>query len=117
MAQNLSIQLQPIFLKSSGNDEWKEEAKRSIGQAEAVIVFNPGSCEESDNVKWEIDKAKDAGIEIIWLSENSDNSVGESKLMSLYELEGAFNDSDCKKFVSDMGDVILPCAFAPSKNP
>ncbi len=92
IAKNLSIELQPIFLKSSGNDEWKEKAKKSIDQAEAAIVFNPGSCEESANAKWEIDKVKDAGIEIIELSENGDSSAGESRLMSLYELEEEFDD-------------------------
>ncbi len=92
IARNLSIELQPIFLNSSGSDEWKEKAKKSISQVEAVIVFNSGSCEESDNTKWEIDKVKEAGIEIIELSENSDNSVGELRLALLYELKEEFDD-------------------------
>ncbi len=91
IAQNLSIKLQPQFLNSSGDDEWKAEAKKAISQVEAIIVFNPSSCEESDNAKWEIDRAKDAGIEIIEFSEKSDNSVGESRLLALYELEEEFN--------------------------
>lgn len=90
IAQSLSIELQPIFLNSSGGEEWKQKAEISISQAEAVIVFNPSSCEESDNAKWEIEKAKEAGLEIVELSKNGDNSISISRLESLYELNEEF---------------------------
>ena len=58
LAQDLSLEFQPIFLDSSGGEEWKQKAESAISQVEATIVFNPSSCEESDNTKWEIEKAK-----------------------------------------------------------
>ncbi len=100
IAQSLSIELQPIFLNSSGGEEWKQKAESSISQVEAVIVFNPSSCEESDNAIWEIEKAKEAGLEIIELGKNSDNSIGISRLASLYELKEEFDSC----FLSDNKD-------------
>lgn len=90
IAQSLSIELQPIFLNSSGGEEWKQKAEISISQVEAVIVFNPSSCEESYNAKWEIEKVKGAGLEIIELSKNGDNSISISRIESLYELNEEF---------------------------
>jgi len=102
IAQSLSLELQPIFLNSSGGEEWKQKAESSINQVEAVIVFNPSSCEESDNAKWEIEKVKEAGLEIIQLSKNSDNSISISRLVSLYELKEEFDSC----FSSDNKDVF-----------
>jgi hypothetical protein len=102
ITQSLSIELQPIFLNSFGGVEWKQEAVISISQVEAVIIFNPGSCEESDNAKWEIEKVKEAGLEIIELSKNGVNSISISRLESLYELneefESCFSSSNKDNF-------------------
>ncbi len=91
IAKKSSLDLKLIFLNSSGGEEWKEKAERSISQAEAAIVFNPSSCEESDNAKWEIEKAKEAGIEIIEINENNDNSISALRLKSIYELKDEFD--------------------------
>jgi len=91
IAQSLSIELQPIFLNSSGGEEWKQKAEIAISQVEAAIVFNPSSCEQSDNAKWEIEKAKKAGLEIIEINENGDNLICISRLKSLYELKEEFD--------------------------
>lgn len=61
LARDLSIEIQPVFLDSSGDVEWKEKATEAIRTSEAVIVFNPESCEKSFNVTWEIERAKEAG--------------------------------------------------------
>ena len=90
LAQNLSLQFNPVFLDSSGGEQWKHKAANAISQAEAVIVYNRESCEESDNVKWEIEKAKEAEKEIIDLSKNSENAASISQLVSLYELRDEF---------------------------
>jgi len=100
IAHELSLELQPIFLNSSGAEKLKEKAMSSIGRAEATIVFNPSSCEESNNAKWEIEKAKEAGKEIIEINKNSDNSTSALRLKSLYELKEEFDSC----FSSDSKD-------------
>ncbi len=45
IAKQNSLDLQPIFLDSSGGEKWKEQALKAIGEAEAIIVFNRKSCE------------------------------------------------------------------------
>jgi len=102
LAQDLSIEFQPIFLNSSGGEEWKQKAESAISQVEAAIVFNPSSCEESDNAKWEIEKAKEAGIEIIELNNNDNDAISISKLKSLYDLKEEFDSC----FSSDSKDVF-----------
>jgi len=61
LARDLSIEIHPVFLNSSGDVEWKQKATEAIRTSEAVIVFNPESCEESFNAKWEVERAKEAG--------------------------------------------------------
>jgi len=90
LAQDLSLKFQFIFLDSSYGEEWKQKAKIAINQVEAIIVYNPISCKESDNAKWEIKKAKEMGIEIIELNKNGNNAISISKLKSLYELQEEF---------------------------
>jgi len=102
IAQSLSIELQPIFLNSSGGEEWKQKAESSISQVEAAIVFNPSSCEQSDNAKWEIEKVKDAGLEIIEISKNGDNSISISMIESLYQFKEEFESC----FSSNNKDVF-----------
>jgi len=102
IAHELSLDLQPIFLNSSGGEKWKEKAKISISQVEATIVFNPSSCEESNNAKWEIEKAKEAGKKIIEINKNGDNSTSALRLKSLYELKEEFDSC----FSSDSKDTL-----------
>ena len=91
IAKSLSIEFQPIFLNSSGDDEWKQKAIESLAQAEAVIVFNPSSCEQSENAQWEIEKAREASLEIIEISSDTDNSNSKQRLESVYELKEEFD--------------------------
>jgi len=90
IAKSSSIELQSIFLNNSGGDEWKQKAIESLAQAEAVIVFNPSSCEQSENAQWEIEKAQEASLEIIEISSDTDNSNSSHRLESLYELKEEF---------------------------
>ncbi len=102
IAKNLSIKLQPIFLNSSGDEEWKQKAIISLAQSEAVIVFNPSSCEQSDNAQWEIEKAQEAGLEIVKITDDNNNSQSSQKLESLYELkeefDGCFSENNTDAF-------------------
>ena len=83
LAQKLSLKFEPIFLDSSGGEEWKQKAEIAISQVEGAIVFNPSSCEESDNAKWEIEKVKEAGIEIIEHNKTGDDASSVSRLISI----------------------------------
>lgn len=44
-------------LNSSKGESWKTKASKKLQDAELVFIFNPDSCSESENAKWEIDKA------------------------------------------------------------
>ncbi len=102
IAHSLSIEIKCCFLDSTGKDRWKQKAIKAIDDAEAVVVFNPSSCTESDNVKWEIDKALEKSKEIIEICSNSENKDAVSKLKSLYNMEDDFNNC----FSSEKSDVL-----------
>lgn len=91
ISQDLSLELQPVFLNSSGDKHWKEKAKNAIYQAEAVILFNPEFCNESENAKWEIEKAREAKKEIIELYKDSENIDSITRLLSIYNLKDEFD--------------------------
>lgn len=91
--KRLSIDISPVFLDSSDNDEkWKEEALTAMEKAEAIIIFNKESCNQSDNAKWEIEKAKEINKEIVYLNSNEITEESLSQLKALYELEKEFED-------------------------
>lgn len=102
LAKKNSIDLQPIFLDSTGGEQWKEDAAEAIQVSEAVIVFDRKSCEESDNAKWEIKKAEEAGKEIIDIDVNGSNENSAKKLKSVYDLKEEFESC----FSSNKDDYI-----------
>jgi len=79
------LQLQPFLLNSYGMTHWKEKALREIYKSEAVIIFNPSSCMESENTRWEIEKAHEAKKEIVEINE-IDYKDSISKLLSIYNM-------------------------------
>ncbi len=91
IAKQYSIDLQPIFLDSSGCEKWKEKALKAIQEAEAIIIFDRKSCEESDNAKWEINKAKETGKELIEISSNDKDQDLTGRLKSIYGLKEEFD--------------------------
>lgn len=110
LARDLSIKVQPVFLDSSGDVEWKQKATEAIRTSEAVIVFNPASCEESFNAKWEIERAKEAGKKIIQINPGAENRSSISTLRSIYELseefEGCFSSSS-NEFVMELYKLMI----------
>ena len=90
IARQISSEFSPVFLDSSGAT-WKLDAEAAIDCCEAVIVFDRLSCEESENAKWEIDKATSKGKIIVPL-DNEDDASSIAKLKSLYELEEEFEE-------------------------
>jgi len=102
LAKKYSLKLNLIFLNSCGGEQWKQKALKAIEQAEAVIVVNRESCEESPNANWEINKAKEARKEIIDFNLDAEDSVFIERLKSLYhlteEFEACFSSDDKKDF-------------------
>lgn len=90
ISKQYSIPINPIFLDSSTQKDWKQQAINSIQNAEAIIVFNKSSCEASDNALWEIEQAKASNKEIIFLDCNGNNDLSASRLKSLYDFEEDF---------------------------
>ncbi len=101
ISDEYALIFQPVFLDSSGGEFWRKESENSIIKSECVIVFNPKSCQESENAKWEIEKAKDKGKVIIEF-DNGDNSGSIAKLIDLYELRDEFE----KCFSSEKNNAL-----------
>ena len=71
---------------NSSNEQWKDDARIAIKQADAVIIFNHESCMSSDNTKWAIEVAQRAGKEIIELNDHKENATSLVKLQGLKSL-------------------------------
>lgn len=102
LAQKSSLQVQPIFLDSSGAEQWKNNALNAIDEAEAIVVFNRSSCEESENAKWELEKAEDSGKEILDINASDGDEASAEKLKLLYDLKDEFDAC----FSSDNKDTL-----------
>lgn len=102
LSKEYTLHLEPILLNSSVANKWKQKAENAIYQSEAVIVFNPKSCNESENARWEIERAKEAKKEIIELNIKNGNTTAISRLISVYNLKDEFDDC----FSSNSNDVF-----------
>lgn len=91
IAKEISNDSSIVFLDSHGDDAWKSKAESCIDQCEAIIVFDRQACEESENSKWELEKAASKNKKIVDL-QDGDNTTSIEKLRSLYELEEEFED-------------------------
>ncbi|MEJ1356340.1 MAG: hypothetical protein RPU42_08255 [Candidatus Sedimenticola sp. (ex Thyasira tokunagai)] len=102
MAKEHSLEFKPVFLDSSGGEQWKHEAINAIDKSEAIVIFNKSSCEESENASWEIEKALSSGKEIVEVGASGDVSTSVEKLKSLYHLTEEFETC----FSSNNDDVL-----------
>ncbi len=91
IAEEIPADFLPIFLNSSGDDTWKSEAETAIDQCEAIIVYDRQACEESENAKWELERADSKNKKIVDL-QSENNAVAIEKIKSLYELEEEFEE-------------------------
>jgi len=115
--REMTAKFDPIFLDSSGCEDWKDHAIASISKAEAVIVFDRKSCEESENATWEIQKASASGKPVVDIDPKDAPSSVCSKLKPLYELEKEFdecfnrkdgaNTIDLYKFMIDSSESLI----------
>jgi len=114
LKKELSIEITPIFLDSSTDELWKDEALDIMHNVEAVIVFNKELCNESDNAKWEIEKAKELEKEIIYLDNNKTDNESIQKLEELYELKKEFES--CFKANDDNTFELYKLMIESSEN-
>ena len=52
--REMAVKVELVLLDSTGCENWKDQAIDAIAKAEAVIIFDRKSCEESENAKWEM---------------------------------------------------------------
>ena len=102
IAKEISNDFSIVFLNSRGDDAWKSKAESYIDQCEAIIVFDRQACEESENSKWELEKAASKNKKIVDL-QDGDNTTSIEKLRSLYEFEEEFEDC----FSSNSDDTLI----------
>ncbi|MCH5051057.1 RipA family octameric membrane protein [Pectobacterium aquaticum] len=87
-----SISIEPYFLRKSYGKKWKLQAENKMYSSEMVIVFNTNACEESENAKWEIEKAKELNKTIIFLSSEDINLKNIGELQSAYDFKSEFDE-------------------------
>jgi hypothetical protein len=91
IAKEISSDFLPVFLDSSGENTWKLKAESEIDKCEAIVVFDRQACEESENAKWELEKAASKNKRIVHI-QSDDNSISIAELKSLYELKKEFEE-------------------------
>jgi hypothetical protein len=93
-----TIKVNAIFLDSPKSKTWKDKALNVISIAEAVVIYDRKSCEESNNAKWEIEVAEESKLPIVEI--RTDETVNEviNKLKPIYDLTEEFNKCfECKE--------------------
>ena len=109
--QAMAVKFDLIFLDSTGCETWKEHAIDSITNAEAVIIYDRKSCEESENAIWEIKKAEESQLPIIDISSDDNPAIVCSKLKPLYNLEEEFG----RCFKESDGETTLDLSLLSGK--
>ncbi len=88
--------LKPRYLKCATEIDWKRLAEQEIFLSEAVIVFSQKDCSESENARWEIDKAKSMGKAVVYIEDSSENVSALEALTEIRdfnsEFESCFNE-------------------------
>lgn len=103
--REMAAKFELVLLDSTGCENWKDQAIDAIAKAEVVIIFDRKSCEESENAKWEMNKAEENGIPVVEVDPNDTPGIVCSKLMQLYELENEFNECFKGKNESELLDL------------
>lgn len=109
-AKHMDAEFSPIFLDSSGCETWKEKAIDAISKAEAVIVYDRSECENSENAKWEIEKAENSSLAIVDINPDDSSSDVCAKIKPLYDLQEEFGGcfkSDDKEYVVELYKLMI----------
>ena len=101
LAKKNKLDLWPEFVAPTPGDSWKSQANEKIEACEAVLVFDPVSAKESENVLWEISVATDLNKHVIEFSPREKNLEATAKLRSIFDFsedfEACFSRSDLDK--------------------
>lgn len=89
--RRIGIRLRPVYLRRSRGDVWQKVAAERIADSEAVIVFDPGACHDSENTSWEIHEAKRLGRPVISLDEGGADEASLERLQAIYDHEEEFD--------------------------
>ncbi|MDI6449728.1 RipA family octameric membrane protein, partial [Anaerobaca lacustris] len=89
-SKTLGAKVTLVFLDSTGCKTWKDKAIEALSKAEAIIVYDRTSCEESENAKWEIAKAAEGRLPLVDITPNDTPAVVCSKLKPIYDLREEF---------------------------
>jgi hypothetical protein len=86
-----SLHIVPFFLRNSYGTKWKQQAESKIYSAEVVLIYDAEACGQSENTKWEIDKAKELGKSIIEFSREDITTRNVGALVSAYDFSNEFD--------------------------
>ncbi|WCL53635.1 RipA family octameric membrane protein [Gimibacter soli] len=89
--QSHGIHVQPCFLKRSYGKKWKAQAESLIDSAEVVIIYDAEACAESENTRWELEKALELGKPVVELSRDDIGSRKLGALKSAYDFQSEFD--------------------------
>jgi hypothetical protein len=90
LAKRHKIDLWPEFVALTPGDSWKVHASEKIEACEAVLVFDPMSAKQSENVVWEISVANDLNKHVIEFTLGEQNLEAIAKLKSIYDFSEDF---------------------------
>ena len=105
VARAHALELETFFLKRSYGPDWKKQAESAILSAEAVVVFDPDDCSNSENTLWEVERSKELGKLSIPFSPNEANADSIGLLRSAYDFSSEF-DECFPKSVKDRSEII-----------
>lgn len=88
----MAVKFDLIFLDSVGYKDWQNQAIEAISKVEAVIVYDRKSCKESENAKWEINKAEEGNLPIVDINPNDTPAAVCAKMKPHYDLEEEFKE-------------------------
>ncbi len=90
LAKKYKLDLWIEFVALTPGDSWKTQASEKIEASEAVLVFDPASAKQSENVQWEISVATDLNKHIIEFSPREKNLESIARLRSIYDFSEDF---------------------------
>jgi hypothetical protein len=105
IAKTHAIELELFFLKRSYGPDWKKQAESAILSAEAVVVYDPDECSNSENTKWESERARALGKPPISFSPREANADSLGRLRSAYDFSSEF-DECFPKSIKDRGELL-----------
>jgi hypothetical protein len=100
-----SIHIIPFFLRKSYGTKWRQQAESKMYSAEVVLIYDIEACGQSENTKWEIDKARELGKSIVELSREDITTRNVGALVSAYDFSSEFDD--CFPVTAKKSDQLL----------